>query len=144
MSLGDFVDYSTHPTVMMKGHDFNPKVHLVKESRLTYRTLHDRLVLPTYWFASGRGSRGLTRKDFFNIWGLSDLENTSIELDWLFEVLPTQIANLLLASFFSEEKSQHLSLEKSQVIKNEKLTLTKLLLIRLVQQLNMIGLMMLL
>ena len=59
----------------------------------------------TYRFASGWGCRELTRKELFNIWGLSELEDTEVLSDWLVTVAPSQIANLLLSAYFSKDKA---------------------------------------
>ena len=102
--VGDLIDCSTHPSVMMKQYEFNPKLHLNKDSMISYQTLRNKLILPAYRFASGWGFRDLARKEYFNIWGFSELENKDITLEWLFAVAPAQPANLLLASFFSNER----------------------------------------
>ena len=105
-ALGDFIDYSIHPTVRLKAFEFNSKTDLCKDSCLSFKTLKYRLIIPTYKFASGWGSRYLDRQEYFNIWGLSNLEKTSMELDRLFDLSPTQPASLLLASMFTVTKSK--------------------------------------
>jgi len=80
-SLGDFIDYSIQPTVYLKEYKYDSKIHLDKDSCLTYKTLSNQVILSTYQFASGWECRELTRKELFNIWGLSELEDTEVPSD---------------------------------------------------------------
>ena len=100
-SLGDFIDYSTYPTTPVKLNSLEPSKYLHKESIASAKTLSFPVVMSMCKFSSGWGSRELCRKECFNIWGLSDLALTTLELEWLYAVTPTQPANLLLASLFN-------------------------------------------
>ena len=62
-SLCDFLDYLVHPTVSLRQCEFNPASDLIKNSCLTFRSLRNRLILPTYWFSSGWGYRKIVRKE---------------------------------------------------------------------------------
>ena len=100
-ALGDFIDYSTHPDHLINHNQIEENSYLFKDSYLTFHSLNRPVVLPTYKFNSGWGYRGLTRKEIFNMWGLSSLENVKLELDRIQSITPTQVAVLLLASYFT-------------------------------------------
>ena len=75
--LGDFLDYTVHPLTMVNVDLMEKSKFLVETSIPSVQELSKPVLLPTYKFSSGWGSRALTRKEKFNLWGYSCIEPTS-------------------------------------------------------------------
>ena len=99
--LGGFLDYSTDPTTSIDHSNIGAKLHLTKECCLTYHTRNNAVALPTYRFSTGWGLRNLTNREYCNVWGLSELENANVDITWVLSIAPTQVASLIIASYFS-------------------------------------------
>ena len=103
-TLRDFLDYSYYLN----------KIHLTtssidkfiqKDSIVSLKQLSNKVLLPTYKFSSGWGSRDLSKKEIYSIWSHDEMINSSLDVIVIVTLIPTQPLSLLLRRYFTENKS---------------------------------------
>ena len=104
-SLGDFLDYSELPDVIIRNTDYDDPKVLTGDSILTLKSLNQLIKLPSYKHASGWGMRKLTRKEICSMWGLIELANTSVNTKDLIQINPVQVLGLVIRCYLSTSSS---------------------------------------
>ena len=102
-TLGDFIDFSEQPHTIFIAKDSNTSEFLTTNSTLSVKELKKQVKLPSYMHSSGWGTRFLSRKEIFAIWGLLDLEPSGLDIDSLVNIPPIQVLSLIINSYLSSK-----------------------------------------
>ena len=97
--LGDFIDFSDHPTKIHNPSIATEKEFLNKNSTPLVSKLNNRLIMPAYKFATGWGTRRLSTKEIFDIWGYSGLLHNKISSEQIANLVPIQPLTLAISSY---------------------------------------------
>ena len=112
-TLGDFIDYGDQPSSQVNINDLHIDKWLTTDSLPLPIDFRKNILLPSFRFASGWGTRPVSRKELFGIWGLSELVSSPIDKDYLMNLNPTQPLSLIINSFLVVNTSSSRPLFKS-------------------------------
>ena len=128
LNVGDFITFSDHPTKIHDTSIATEDEFLHKNLTPLAAQLDNRLILPTYKFASGWGTRRLSTKEIFCIWGYSDLLHNKISSDQITNLVPIQLLTLAILSYLRQSQKPlptPLSISLKQPTSPTKLTFLK-------------------
>ena len=106
-TLGDFIDVSNHPTKLHSLSDEHGANLLHKDSIPKINLLESRVILPTFKFSSGWGTRKLSTKEIFGIWGLSELLPHELNAEEIIQLVPIQPLALSIRLFLDKLQPRH-------------------------------------
>ena len=103
-NLGDFIDFSDHLTKIHNPSIATEEEFLHKNIKPLAAKLNNRLIMPTYKFTTARGTRRLSTKEIFGIWGYSALLHNKISSEQIKNLVTIQPLTLAIRSYLHQSQ----------------------------------------